>query len=572
MKLFARSKYAALSRFFSKLPGFSKPDKHSLYFLNIAQFMGVLNDNIFKLVTAFLLIDVMGKEHASSILSLAGAIFVIPFILFSATAGTLADRFSKQRLLVLMKAAEIILMSLAIIAFGFRSPWASYILLFCVATHSALFGPSKYAIISQLVPPDRVSRANGLITSFTYLGVILGTFLASFLTEITERHFALIAGFTLLVAIVGFISTFGIKYTPPQNSTKKISPLFIREIWRTLVFCRPRKHLLVAIFGGAYFLFIGAFAQLNIIPFAIQALNLSEIAGGYLFLSTALGIALGSYIAGKASKHRVELGLSCIACLGVGIFLLLLSLFSSYLPTVVIFLAILGIFGGLFIVPFDSFVQLYSPDEMRGQIIATNSFLSFCGVLVASGALYFYSEVLELSASAGFACTGFLSLIVSFFMTSRLSDLALPYMSKKLLKPFYSVKTENLELIEKNPEAILVLSKASWTKTLLLLSVCPRLHVFVPKQNRRPFPWFNWLFYSIHLIPSDASYKSVLEAAEELSSENVTPCLMVKDDALPETLQPGSMLANLFKFAGPDLLYADVDFSSLGTTIRISKR
>jgi acyl-[acyl-carrier-protein]-phospholipid O-acyltransferase/long-chain-fatty-acid--[acyl-carrier-protein] ligase len=234
--------------------------------------MGVLNDNIFKLVIAYLLIAILGAQYASTILAISGAVFVIPFLLFSSTAGVLADRFSKQRLMMVMKVAEMFIMLLAMVAFGFKSVWGSYAFLFILATHSAMFGPSKYAIISELVPQEKVSRANGLITSFTYFAVIIGTFLASFLTQITSRNFVLVAAFGFLIALIGFLSTFGIRRTAPQESNKKLNFLFISEIVATLKFCRTRKHLLVAMCGSAYFLFVGAFAQLNIIPFAITAL------------------------------------------------------------------------------------------------------------------------------------------------------------------------------------------------------------------------------------------------------------------------------------------------------------
>lgn len=571
MKLFSRSRFSAINRFFTHLPIFSKPDKYSLLFLNSAQFMGVLNDNIFKLVIAFLLIEIKGKEHASTILSTAGAIFVIPFLLFSSAAGVLADRFSKQRLMVGMKVIEMLLMSLAIVAFGFKSVWGSYTLLFLLSTHSAMFGPSKYAIIAELVPADKVSRANGLITSFTYLGVIVGTFLASFITEITDRHFVLVAGFCLCIAFIGFISTFGIKYTPPQGSKKKINPLFLQEIFETLRFCKPRKHLLMAIFGSSFFLFIGAYAQLNIIPFAIQSLNLSEIYGGYLFLSTALGIAVGASIAGRVSKTRVELGLPCLAGFCLSFFMFMLAIFSSSIYCVVIFLVLLGVFGGFFVVPCDSFIQLFSPDEKRGQIIAATSFLSFCGVLIASIMLFFYSEVLEISAATGFAVTGFITLFVSFLMTSRLSDLAFSFMSRVLLKPFMAVKTVDLELIDRNPDAVLVLRNATWVRALLLLSVAPKTHLILPKRAKRKFPWFNWMFYSIHVIPTDDSYKSLLEAGRALAAENITPCLFAEGATLPESLQQKSLLGKIVTFAVPPLIYVDIDLSGPGTTIKFTK-
>lgn len=572
MRLFSFLKFGSLSRFFSRLPGFSRPDKYSLYFLNAAQFCGVLNDNIFKLVIAFLLIEIQGPEFASTILSTAGAIYVIPFLLFSSAAGVMADRLSKQRLLVGMKIVEIIIMILAIFAFAFRSIWGSYSLLFLLSTHSAMFGPSKYAIISEVVPSDRVSRANGLITSFTYLGVIFGTFFASFLTEISNCNFILVAQFCLLIAAIGFISTFGIEYTPPQGSQKKINPLFIKEIFQTLVFCKSRTHLLVAMTGSAYFLFLGAFTQLNIIPMAIDSLNLNEIYGGYLFLSTSLGIVVGSYIAGKASKQRIELGLSCISGIMISILLFLLYFFSHSLLTVITILVLLGIFGGMFIVPFDCYVQIFSPTEKRGQIIAANSFLSFFGVLIASGFLYFFNEILDLSPACGFALIGVVTSLLSFFMITRLSDLSLSYMARKLLKPFMNVQVSNLKFFEDHPNTILVLQKGNWKKIFLLLSIAPKLHIILPKTEKRRFPWFNWLFYSIHTVPTDDSYATLLDTAKSLSSDSITPCIVVESDTLPKTLQPSSLIASFFKLTPSEFLFVNIDLSDGKTLIAFSKK
>ncbi|MGH2613494.1 MAG: MFS transporter, partial [Rhabdochlamydiaceae bacterium] len=389
---------------------------------------------------------------------------------------------------------------------------------------------------------------------------------------ITSRNFVLVAAFGFLIAFIGFISTFGIRRTPAQQSNKKPNWLFITEIMETLKFCRTRKHLLVAMCGSAYFLFIGAFAQLNIIPFAIYSLNLTDIAGGYLFLCTAIGIAIGAFIGGRVSKQRVELGLSCFAGLFIAAFLFLLACFSSDLFTVISLLIFLGVCGGLFIVPFDSFVQLYSPNEKRGQIIGANNFLSFCGVLVASLALFLFSDVLGLSPAAGFGMIGIMTLFLSLLMISRLSDLALPFIARHILKPFAGIQTENLELLEKNPAAILILRQANWTKALLLLSVASNIHLLVRQGRRKRFPWFNWAFYSIHLVHSDESYIRLLESAKTLSSDSINPCIMVESDTLPETLQLTSRLIALFKRGAEAFLYVDVDFSKSVTTIYFRKK
>lgn len=133
------SQFSHIRAFLSKLPGFSKPDKNSLGFMNATQFLGALNDNIYKLVLIFFLIQVQGKAEANTILSLAGAIFVIPFLLFSSMAGILADRYSKTHLIVGVKALEIVVMVFAVLAFAFKWTWGGYFLLFLLSTLAALF-------------------------------------------------------------------------------------------------------------------------------------------------------------------------------------------------------------------------------------------------------------------------------------------------------------------------------------------------------------------------------------------------------------------------------------------------
>lgn len=467
---------------------FRLKNNHSLACLNSAQFLGALNDNIFKLTVIFLLIQKEGGKEASDILAAVGALFVAPFLLFSSTAGFLADRFSKQKLLMGMKIAEILLMLLAIIAFATQSVWGSYTLLFVLATHSALFGPSKYSIIPELVPTENISKANGLVTSFTYLAIILGTFLASFLTETTGRNFVLIALFCLLVAIGGFLSTLGIKKTTPAHPEKKFNPLIITEIFRTLKLTKKYTHLLTAVIGSSFFLFIGAFVQFNIIPFALQDLGLSDVAGGYLFLSTALGIVIGSLLAGKASKNRVDLGLPALAGLGISCCLIALWLFSTSLVPVIFSLFFLGIGGGLFVVPFDAYIQSHSPQEKRGQVIGAVNFLSFVGVLFASGALYLFSSLLKLSPAQGFALMGLFKLLISLLFIARLSDAVFPFFAKHVIKRIYNIDFKT----EISLEGPLVLKEATPLKALLLLTLKPDLHFIL--KNKRGLS----LFYSLH--------------------------------------------------------------------------
>ncbi len=503
-----------------------KSDFRSFYFLNATQFLGALNDNVFKLLVIYLLINVKGPSEANSILSLAGAVFVIPFLLFSSGAGVLADKMSKRTIIVFTKILELAIMLFGLLAVSFEWEFGSYAALFLMATQSAIFGPSKYGIIPELVESKKVSKANGSLTSFTYLAIILGTFLASFITYVTDKNFILEAGFCVLIAVIGILTSLGIGRTEPRKSPKKINPFFLWEIYQTLRVSWKIPHLFPAIFGSAFFLFIGAFTQLNIIPFAMESLHLSEVGGGFLFLATAIGIAIGAVLAGQLSKDRVEPGISCICGFFIVIFFLMLYFFSFSLTTTIITLALLGIFGGAYLIPFDAFLQISSPDEHRGQVIAAANFFSFIGVLMASFALYLISVKLEFSAASGFAWMGLLTLIANIITTGRLSGLFFPFFVNKILKKFRRLK---LASPIPDPSTIIILQSNSWYDALLLFSCLPRLKILVPDHYFRHFPWFNGLLESIKVIPPEPDIRSTLKTlfgqAKRFQGQNSSVCL-----------------------------------------------
>jgi acyl-[acyl-carrier-protein]-phospholipid O-acyltransferase/long-chain-fatty-acid--[acyl-carrier-protein] ligase len=537
---------------------FSRKGIHSLAMLNITQFLGVVNDNIFKLVMSFLLIDTLGKAMASPILSATGAIYVIPFLLFSSSAGILADRFSKQKLLIIMKIAEMAIMACAYFAFAYVSVVGCYALLFLLSTHSAMFGPSKYGIIPELVPTDKVSRANGLVTAFTYLAIILGTFLASFLTEVTQRRFTWIILFCFAIALAGFFSALWIKKTPAQDADKKMNLFFIREIFLSLKASIQIQHLLPAICGSAFFLFIGGFTQLNIIPYAIQCLNLSEVSGGYLFLVTAVGIALGSFLAGKASRKRIELGLSCLAGVVIAIFFYFMGSCTAHVIKSIISLFFIGVFGGIFIVPFDTFIQVSSPDRQRGQMIAAGNFLSFFGVLIASALVYVFPKFFSLTPGGGFAVVGSITLLFSILQMFLLSDLFLYFIAHHLLHKIYRFQTP----AEKPEKTILVLEKATWKKALLLIGTLPNVHLILPRSHPKCLFWFHRLFYSFHIVPSEAKTQDLIAAAQSILQKGNLPCLFLERSLPKEHLPLPPAFFDFFQKKSCQFLFVDIEKNS----------
>jgi acyl-[acyl-carrier-protein]-phospholipid O-acyltransferase / long-chain-fatty-acid--[acyl-carrier-protein] ligase len=499
-----------------------KSDFRSFYLLNATQFLGALNDNIFKLLVVYLFIFVKGATAAPAVLALAGAIFVIPFLLFSSGSGVLADKISKRTIIVITKVLELVIMLFAVLSVYLHSEIGAFTCLFFMGAQSALFGPSKYGIIPELVEEKKVSKANGSMTSFTYLAIILGTFLASFITDITNKNFVLESMFCVLIAIAGLGTSLGISKTAPQRSTKKINPFFLYEIYQTLKASWKVPHLLPAIFSDAFFLFIGAYTQLNIIPFAMQSLHLSEVGGGYLFLATAVGIAIGAVVAGQLSKDRVEPGISCIAGFFIALFFFTLSIFSTSLICTIISLALLGIAGGGFLIPFDSYIQVNAPDEKRGQVIAATNFFSFVGVLMAAFCLYLFSEELGFTASSGFTLMGFLALFANIIITGRLSALFLPFFVQKILKRF-----RQLEITSPSPSHsdLIILQSNSWWDAILLFAYLPRLKILLPDRYLRHFPWFNGLVDSIQIVPPETKLRHFLEKAKKFQEKNNTVCL-----------------------------------------------
>lgn len=492
--------------------------------LNAAQFLGALNDNIYKLLVIFFLLSILGLDKANQILAAAGALYVIPFLLFSSAAGILADRFSKQKLILVLKGVEILTMLLAFLAFYTKSPWGCYSLLFLLATHSALFGPSKYGILPEIVEKEELTRANSQLVGLTYLAIIIGTFLASFLTEKTQGNFIIATSFCLLFSIFGFISALAIRKTPAQKSPKKMSIFFVQEIMQTLKECRKIPLLLPSLFGSAYFLFIGAFTQLNIIPFAIQSLHLSEYMGGYLFLLTALGIAGGSLVAGKFFKHKMSLSTSCVSGAVLSLLFFAISTFNSFLYPTMIFLVLLGIFGGVFVIAFDTFIQIHSPDGKRGQTIAAANFFSFLGVLIASFCLYIFGNLLGLSAASGFFCVGVITLISTAFLTLQTLEVFFPFLAKKIsqknitiLDPAQSLKNMDLFVIE----------RWDWKILWLIARSCSRYHLLICSSRNVCLKILSFFTPNFHIINSNTETEEALALARKLQTEGVSVCLVL---------------------------------------------
>lgn len=563
----------------STVPYFLVRKLSSFTYLNFTQFLVALIDNIYKFLIVYFLITVQGIENTHRIMAFTGATFVLPFLLFSATSGNLADTFSKRNVIVLAKLLEFVVMFTGLICFYYESVWGAYAILFLLATTSALFSPSKYGILPEIVETDRISKANGLMTSFTFLAIILGTFLASFILDYSNRNFILAAAGCSIISLVGLFTSFCIEYTPPSGSHKPFNPMFISEILASLGIASRDPSLIMAVLGSSFFLFLGAFVQLNIIPFAMESLHLTDIQGGYLFLLTAIGIGLGALIAGKISGKIVELGLVPVACFGISIGCYLLDLFSDHLLIVMPLLVIVGLFGGMYQIPLDSFVQVTSPHQSRGQIIAATNFLSFIGVLCASGLVYFNSEILGFTADKGFTIIASITLGLAAIITFQYFDYMTRFLAMVLSRIHFRTTFKGRDLIPTGP-AIYVCYHQAWNETLILLGSQRRRIRFFIENEKTHSRWCLRLYRLLRVVSVPApepleNNALCLSAIRQTLDKGISVCIFVNNPdvhAEIEKLKHSYSFREILQGADYPMIPVEIEKGEKHNTPRFLKR
>ncbi len=502
----------------------------SFAWLNVTQFLGALNDNLFKLLLVFLLVDLQGDTRRATVLATASAIFVLPFLLFAHAGGVLADRFSKRTVIVTMKALEVVVMGLGCAAVWALSPASLYAVLFLMSAQSALFGPSKYGIVPELVPVASLSKANGLLTGLTYLAIILGTAVPSYLLlNVLNRSFAGLAVFCVAVAAAGFAASFGIRRTPARGSGR-FTPLFVLEIFRTLRDVRRDRDLLLAVLGSAFFMFVAAFLQQTLLLYGGEALKLDWIQSGYLFPVAGLGIGLGAVAAGRLSGRNIEFGVVPLGAVGLTAASLALGLATPAVSTVLGLVFLVGLSCGLFIVPLDAFIQQRSPPDSRGAVLACASFLGFTGVALSAGLLALLTNGLGLSARQCFGVTALLTATLAAAALFVLPDFLVRFVTLILTRCVYRIRVFGRDNVPLEGGALLVCNHASWVDALLLSATQQRRIRFVMARSfyrhRLLGPLFR-IMQAIPISPDDPPRQilAALKRAREALDDGYLVCI-----------------------------------------------
>ncbi|MBX3411501.1 MAG: MFS transporter [Pirellulales bacterium] len=472
------------------------------------QFLGAFNDNMFRWLIVPIGKHYYGGESEALALAVGLAAFVLPYVLLAAPAGYLADRFSKRQVMIWCKVAEIAIVIAGVAAIYAGSTTAMFVLLMVIGSQSALFGPSKFGSIPEIVRPEKLSAANGLIGLTTILAIVLGSIAGGYLflgTGPTGQTNLWISATALIgVAVVGWLTSLGIGRLAPANPAREFPWNPARQTFRDLGLLCGSVSLVRVALGTAFFWSLASLANLNVDAYACHELGLEQHQVGPLLAAIALGVGVGNLLAGYWSRGRVELGLVPLGALGMatGSFVLFFSTDSYGWSLASLF--VMGASGGLFDVPLQAYLQERSPAQSRGAMLAASNLLTFLGTLLVSGLFYLVRGPLGLSAGTIFLGAGLLSLAVALYALKQLVAPTIRFLIWLVSRVFYRLRVRGLENVPTEGGAVLVANHVSWIDAVLVVlsSGRPvRMLGYADYIQRWPVRWLADAFGAIPIRP-----------------------------------------------------------------------
>jgi len=374
----------------------------------VTQFLGAFNDNVFKnallLLIAFHAAD---RFSASSdvLINLSAGLFVLPFFLFSAIAGQLADKYPKARLIRYVKLLEIVIMSLAALALWFDQIPALIALLFLMGMQSSLFGPAKFGVLPQLTDEHELLGANGLVETGTFLAILLGTACGGILIGIDETGRNWVALAVVLIAIGGYFSSVAIPDVPALSPQTVVNWNVITETWRIVSYATRTRLIFISILGISWFWFLGSIYLAQLPNFTRLYLGGDEQVVTLLLSLFSIGVGVGSLLCERLTGRRIDVAIVPFGAAGLTVFGLDLASTQpvanavllgamDWLETaaawrVVADVLLLGVAGGIYIVPLFTIVQHRSEPGYRSRIIAANNVLNALLMVAAAGLAIF---------------------------------------------------------------------------------------------------------------------------------------------------------------------------------------
>ena len=509
------------------------------------QFLGAGNDNLFKfaftvMVTYQLQVAWLPPAMAGLVI---GALFILPFVLFSATSGQLADKYDKKRLIRLVKRLEIAVMALA--AWGFFSQQVGVLLActFLMGLHSTLFGPVKFAYLPQHLSERELMGGNGMVEMGTFVAILLGNVAGGLIIAVPDIGAHHVGFAALGLALLGRLTAEFIPPTPAQDPTLRINWNPVSETWRNLKLAHQSPVVFRSLLGISWMWFFGAVFLSQFPSFAKDVLRGDEQVASLLLVVFSVGVGTGSLLCEVLSRRHVEIGLVPLGAIGMTVFSVDVYVAAQGLPgpvgalwglqafvaqpahwRVLADLALLSLFAGLYSVPMYALIQMRCPPTHRARIIAANNILNALFMIASSllaGALLGNG----FSVTQVFLFTGLANAVVAFYIFMLVPEYLLRFVAWVLSRCVYRFRVAGDEHLPTQGAAVLVCNHVSFVDAVLLMAASPRPIRFVMDHRIFKTPVLGTLFRLAKAIPiaprveDPLAYEAAFEAAAQVLRE-----------------------------------------------------
>jgi len=497
--------------------------------LIVTQFQNAFNDNALKFLVIYIIVAMNFSENQRDFLVgvVVSGLFAIPFLLFSMTGGYFADRYSKRSVVIGTKLMEVAVMLFAIAGFAMHSLPMECASVFLISTQSALFGPSKYGLLPELLPEKKLSWGNGIIELGTFLGSIAAVMASGYLAERFRGREVIAALIFMGCTAVGLTTSLGITHVPAADLARRFRWNPFTDIADQFKLVRTDRVLSWAILGNSYLWFLAALLQLTIVMFGKFVLLVDERHISYLQIALSIGIGAGSLAAGYLSGGKIEYGLIPLGAVGMTVFGGMLYWYGHTMPSSAIVLALLGFSGGFFAVPLNALIQHRPRAEHKGGIVAFANFFSFVGVLIA-GLLYpLFSRTLNQSARGIFLDGAILTLIATAYSIYLLPDSMLRLLMWMITHTIYRIRVEGRDNIPETGGALFVANHMSLIDALLLQASTDRPIRFLMFKDIYELPYVKPFAKMMRAIPISSQLRprdmirSLREASDSIRAGEV---------------------------------------------------
>jgi acyl-[acyl-carrier-protein]-phospholipid O-acyltransferase/long-chain-fatty-acid--[acyl-carrier-protein] ligase len=505
------------------MPLESPTKSRGFWSLIATQFQGAFSDNILRNLMLSMIVGMgLARNQRETFVSAVTIIFSVPFLIFSMPGGWLADRYSKRQITIWTKWMEVASMALATVGLATHVLPLSLAALTLVATQAALFGPSKYGLLPELLPAKRLSWGNGVIELGTFLAIIMGTVAGATMAEKFHGR-EVYAGYVLLaLSFIGLVTSLGIDKVPAASPTKKFQLNIFGDLWQQIQFMRRDRALFLAVIGNTYFWFLGSLLFSTIVVYGPDVLHVGQAKTGYLNATLALGIGIGSMVAGWLSGNKIEYGLIPLGSIGMTCTGVLLGATHHGLLSSALLLGALGFWAGFYAVPVNALIQHRPPEKDKGGIIAAANLLSFVGIALSAGVYYIFTAFIHLDPRgvilAASVITGAGTVYVLMLLPEWFGRLILFFLTHTI----YRVKVIGRENFPDKTGALLVCNHMSFVDAALLVASTDRPIRFIMFQG----------IYDNPIVKPFARMMKAIPISEDLHPRDMIRSLHTASEAL----------------------------------------